>query len=43
MIERVEYDEDAQVLVAHMRPTNRQRGRAGPSSSHDGDDHESGQ
>jgi transposase len=29
VIERVEYDEDAQVLVAHVRPTSRQRGRCG--------------
>ncbi len=26
VIERVEYDEDARVLVAHVRPTSRQRG-----------------
>ena len=29
VIERVEYDEDAGVLVAHVRPTSRQRGRCG--------------
>ncbi len=29
VIERVEYDEDARVLVAHVRPTSRQRGRCG--------------
>ena len=29
VIERVEYDEDAQVLVAHVRPTSRQRDRCG--------------
>jgi transposase len=29
VIEPVEFDEDAQVLVAHVRPTNRQRGRCG--------------
>lgn len=29
VIERVEYDEDAQVLVAHVRPISRQRGRCG--------------
>ena len=29
VIERVEYDEDAQVLVAHVRPTSRQRSRCG--------------
>lgn len=29
VIERVEFDEDAQVLVAHVRPTSRQRGRCG--------------
>ena len=27
VIERVEFDEDAEVLVAHVRPTKRQRGR----------------
>ncbi len=29
VIERVEYDEDAGVLVAHVRPSGRQRGRCG--------------
>ncbi len=29
VIERVEYDEDAGVLVAHVRPTSRQRARCG--------------
>lgn len=29
VIERVEFDEDAQVLVAHVRPTSRRRGRCG--------------
>lgn len=29
VLERVEFDEDAQVLVAHVRPTARQRGRCG--------------
>ena len=29
VIERVEYDEDSQALVAHVRPTSRQRGRCG--------------
>lgn len=29
VIERVEFDEDAQVLIAHVRPTSRQRGRCG--------------
>ena len=29
VIERVEFDEDTQVLVAHVRPTSRQRGRCG--------------
>lgn len=29
VIERVEYDEEAQVLVAHVRPVSRQRGRCG--------------
>ena len=29
VIERVEYDEDAQVLIAHVRPTSRQRSRCG--------------
>jgi transposase len=29
VIERVEYDEDAGVLVAHVRPVSRQRGRCG--------------
>jgi transposase len=29
VIERVEFDEDGQVLIAHARPTNRQRGRCG--------------
>ncbi|HET7070242.1 MAG TPA: ISL3 family transposase [Nocardioides sp.] len=29
VIERVEYDQDAQVLVAHVRPVSRQRGRCG--------------
>jgi transposase len=29
VIERVEFDEDDQVLVAHVRPTKRQRGRCG--------------
>jgi transposase len=29
VIERVEYDEDAQVLVAHVRPTSRRQGRCG--------------
>lgn len=29
VIERVEFDEDAQVLVAHVRPTSRQRSRCG--------------
>lgn len=29
MIERVEFDEDDQVLIAHVRPTKRQRGRCG--------------
>jgi transposase len=29
VIERVEFDEDARVLVAHVRPASRQRGRCG--------------
>ena len=29
VIERVEFDEDGQVLIAHVRPTKRQRGRCG--------------
>ena len=29
VLERVEFDEDAQVLVAHVRPSARQRGRCG--------------
>ena len=29
VIERVEYDQDAQTVVAHVRPTSRQRGRCG--------------
>lgn len=29
VIERVEFDEDAEVLVAHVRPTSRARGRCG--------------
>ncbi|CAN5408874.1 hypothetical protein BH09ACT12_BH09ACT12_21550 [soil metagenome] len=29
VIERVEFDEDSQVLVAHVRPVSRQRGRCG--------------
>jgi transposase len=29
VIERVEFDEDAEVLVAHVRPTKRQRSRCG--------------
>ncbi len=29
VLERVEFDEEAQVLVAHVRPTARQRGRCG--------------
>lgn len=29
VLERVEFDEDAQVLVAHVRPAARQRGRCG--------------
>ena len=29
VIERVEFDEDAQVLVAHVRPTSRQQSRCG--------------
>lgn len=29
VIERVEFDEDAEVLVAHVRPVKRQRGRCG--------------
>ena len=29
VIERVEFDEDAELLVAHVRPTKRQRGRCG--------------
>ena len=29
VIERVEFDEEAEVLVAHVRPTKRQRGRCG--------------
>lgn len=29
VIERVEFDEDDQVLIAHVRPTKRQRGRCG--------------
>ena len=29
VLERVEFDEDAQVLVAHVRPTKRQRSRCG--------------
>lgn len=29
VLERVEFDEDAEVLVAHVRPTARQRGRCG--------------
>lgn len=29
VIERVEFDEDAQVLVAHVRPGSRERGRCG--------------
>lgn len=29
VLERVEFDEDAEVLVAHVRPASRQRGRCG--------------
>lgn len=29
VLERVVFDEDAQVLVAHVRPIARQRGRCG--------------
>jgi len=29
VIERIEFDEDAELLVAHVRPTKRQRGRCG--------------
>jgi transposase len=29
VIERVEFDEDAELLVAHVRPTSRARGRCG--------------
>lgn len=29
VIERVEFDEDPEVLIAHVRPTSRQRGRCG--------------
>lgn len=29
VIEKVEYDEDAEVLIAHVRPVSRQRGRCG--------------
>ena len=29
VIERVEFDEGAQVLLAHVRPVSRQRGRCG--------------
>ncbi len=29
VIERVEFDEDADLLVAHVRPTKRQRSRCG--------------
>jgi transposase len=29
VVERVEFDEDADVVVAHVRPTSRQRGRCG--------------
>ena len=29
VVERVEFDEDAEVLVAHVRPVKRQRGRCG--------------
>ena len=29
VIERLEFDEDAELLVAHVRPTSRQRGRCG--------------
>lgn len=29
VVERVEYDEDPEVLVAHVRPVKRQRGRCG--------------
>ena len=32
VLERVEFDEDAQVLVAHVRPTKRQRSRCGVCS-----------
>lgn len=40
VIERVEFDEDTEVLVAHVRPVKRQRGRCGvcrrPSRGYDG-------
>lgn len=29
VVERVEFDEDAEVLIAHVRPVSRQRGRCG--------------
>lgn len=29
VVERMEFDEDAEVLVAHVRPVKRQRGRCG--------------
>ncbi|MFM9596890.1 transposase family protein, partial [Streptomyces scabiei] len=29
VLERVEFDEDAQMLVAHVRPRSRERGRCG--------------
>jgi hypothetical protein len=39
VIERVEFDEDAEVLVAHVRPVARERGRCGtcrrPSPGYD--------
>lgn len=33
VIERVEFDADSEVLVAHVRPTKRQRSRCGISLS----------
>jgi transposase len=29
VIERIEYDEDADLIVVHVRPTSRQRSRCG--------------
>lgn len=34
VIERVEFDEDAEVLVVHVRPERRQRGRCGICGRH---------